>query len=301
MFKDLIRIMPRRVLSVGAVPCITLFFFCAMLLACSEKKLAMDTLSTQAPYSVEGLEREGLNREIKEALRRVPRHQFVPKELTELAYSDRALPIAHQQTISQPYIVALMTQAAEIVRGSKVLEIGTGSGYQAAVLSELGARVFSVEIIPELAEEARQRLLRLGYNDIAIRVGDGWQGWEEFGPYDAIIVTAAAPSFPPSLLQQLAERGRLVMPIEGEEVGIETLVSVQKVGNNLVSSSFGLARFVPLTGQGRKGAKGISERELKVPGALESFIQQQTNPSSSSAAKPPVSVPKNSEKEAKDD
>ncbi len=240
-----------------------------------------EQLST-APYNIEGLEREGLGAPIKEALRRVPRHKFVPEELTELAYSDRALPIAHQQSISQPYIVALMTQAADIVRGSKVLEIGTGSGYQAAVLSELGAKVFSVEIIPELAKEAEQRLTALGYDNISIRAGDGWQGWEENGPYDAIIVTAAAPAFPPALLQQLAERGKLVMPIEGEEVGIETLVSVQRVGNNLVTSSLGLARFVPLTGVGREGAKGLNAEQLKAPSALETFITQQTSTGPSS-------------------
>ncbi len=249
--------------------------------ACGTANRTDPSMNTNADarYQVQGLERPGLKLAIKEAITRVPRHRFVSEELSDIAYSDRALPIAHEQTISQPYVVALMTQAANVVDGSKVLEIGTGSGYQAAVLSELGAKVFTIEIIPELAADAKKRLQTLGYQDINVRSGDGWQGWAEEGPYDAIIVTAAAPSFPPALLEQLAERGKLVMPLEGDEVGLETLVSVQRVGENFVTSSLGSVRFVPLKGEARSGAVGLGKEDLKQPSALESFMDEQSEQS----------------------
>jgi protein-L-isoaspartate(D-aspartate) O-methyltransferase len=150
---------------------------------------------------------------VLKAMSTVPRHEFVPPELRPLAYDDRPLPIGHDVTISQPYIVALMTELAEVKKGERVLDVGTGSGYQAAVLAELGAEVWGVEIIPEHAEAAAKRLARLGYDKARVRQGDGWQGWKEHAPYDAIIVAAAPAEVPQALLDQLAVGGRLVIPV----------------------------------------------------------------------------------------
>lgn len=199
-----------------------------------------------------GLERSNIvDEKVLEVMYRLPRHLFVPDHLREEANDDRALPIGAHQTISQPYIVALMTQEANVSAGSKVLEIGTGSGYQAAVLAELGAKVFSMEIIPELAESARKRLSGLGYSSISVRVGDGWKGWPEEAPFDAILVTAAAPVAPPELLKQLANRGRLIIPLEIKNEEGETLVVIERKGDDFVTKNLGAVRFVPLTGEGR--------------------------------------------------
>jgi len=149
------------------------------------------------------------------AMERVPRHLFVPEHIRHLAYDDTPLPIGHGQTISQPYIVALMTQALELDGDEKVLEVGTGSGYQTAILCELAREVFSVERIPELAEGAKERLAELGYRNVRIRVGDGSLGWPEEAPFDRIIVTGALPKLPDPLWEQLADGGRLVAPIGG--------------------------------------------------------------------------------------
>jgi len=150
---------------------------------------------------------------VLDALKRVPRHDFVPGYLSREAYADGPLPIGHDQTISQPYIVGLMTETAAIRPQDKILEIGTGSGYQAAVLSLLAAEVFSIEIIPELAESAAARLKKMGYGNVTVRHGDGYQGWPEEAPFDAIIVTAAPPSIPNELVRQLKPGGRLVVPV----------------------------------------------------------------------------------------
>ncbi len=150
---------------------------------------------------------------VLDALKRVPRHDFVPGYLGREAYTDRPLPIGHDQTISQPYIVGLMTETAAIQPEDKVLEIGTGSGYQAAVLSLLAAAVFSIEIVPELAESAAARLKKMGYDNVTVRYGDGYKGWPEEAPFDAIIVTAAPPSIPKELIRQLKPGGRLVVPV----------------------------------------------------------------------------------------
>lgn len=181
------------------------------------------------------------------AMRKTPRHEFVLEQYLNRAYSDSPLPINHGQTISQPYIVALMTELLEIQPGDRVLEIGTGSGYQAAVLAALDVEVYTVEIIPELAQEASERLSRLGYDQIHVLNADGYYGWEEHAPYDAIIVTAAPDHMPQPLSGQLQEGGRLVIPI-GPIGAVQTLWLFEKIGGELVATNMGGVRFVPLTG-----------------------------------------------------
>jgi protein-L-isoaspartate(D-aspartate) O-methyltransferase len=179
------------------------------------------------------------------AMGTVPRHRFVPESLASRAYGDYPLPIGDDQTISQPYIVALMTQWAEVQPKDRVLEVGTGSGYQAAVLAELAEKVFSVEIRPDLARQAAARLKDLGYGRVQVRSGDGYQGWPEAAPFDAILVTAAAPAVPPALTAQLKEGGRLVIPL-GPPGGAQTLVRYRKLKGKLVEEASLPVRFVPL-------------------------------------------------------
>jgi protein-L-isoaspartate(D-aspartate) O-methyltransferase len=179
------------------------------------------------------------------AMGTVPRHRFVPEALASQAYGDHPLPIGSGQTISQPYIVALMSQWAEVAPADKVLEVGTGSGYQAAVLAELAAKVFSIELLPELASQAAARLKELGYGRVQVRSGDGYRGWPEEAPFDAILVTAAAPGVPPALTAQLKEGGRLVIPL-GTPYGTQTLMRLRKVQGKLVQEDSLAVRFVPL-------------------------------------------------------
>jgi protein-L-isoaspartate(D-aspartate) O-methyltransferase len=178
------------------------------------------------------------------ALREVPRHAFVPEELSRSAYDDRPLPIGYGQTISQPFIVAYMTEIVHPGPGRRILEIGTGSGYQAAVLAATGAEVFSIEIIPELAQTARQRLLRLGYRNVTVMNADGYHGWPEIAPFDAIIVTAAAEFIPPPLLEQLTDGGLMVIPV-GSPFFVQTLMLVQRRGEEITSTNLMPVRFVP--------------------------------------------------------
>lgn len=180
------------------------------------------------------------------AMRKVPRHRFVDEALIGQAYGDYPLPIGEQQTISQPYIVALMTEALELKGTEKVLEIGTGSGYQAAILAECAAQVFSVERLPTLADRARRILDALGYKNIKIKVGDGTLGWPEEAPFDGIIVTAAAPAIPQPLLNQLAKHGRMVIPV-GDRYS-QTLMVVRKTPEGLKYDYRGGCRFVKLIG-----------------------------------------------------
>jgi protein-L-isoaspartate(D-aspartate) O-methyltransferase len=187
------------------------------------------------------------NPSVLNAMRSVPRHEFVLEQYIDRAYIDQPLPINHGQTISQPYIVALMSELLEIEVGEKVLEIGTGSGYQAAVLGEMGAEVYTVEIIPELAQEARQKLDYLGYTQITSLTADGYFGWQEHAPYNAIIVTAAPDHLPLPLANQLAEGGRLVVPI-GPVGDFQTLWLFEKTDGELQATNMGGVRFVPLTG-----------------------------------------------------
>ncbi len=177
------------------------------------------------------------------AMRTVPRHRFVQDRLASVAYIDQPLPIGWGQTISQPYIVAFMAEAADIARGERVLEIGTGSGYGAAVLAELGAEVYTIEIIPELAEQARGVLARTGYGRVQVRTGDGWLGWAEHAPYDAIVVTAAPDTLPRALVEQLAPGGVLVVPV-GER--IQTLRVLRRTPGGLREEASLPVQFVPM-------------------------------------------------------
>ena len=186
---------------------------------------------------------------VLDALRRVERHRFVPERLRELAYQDHPLAIGHDQTISQPYIVALMTEEARVRPGARVLEIGTGSGYQAAVLSLLAGHVYSIEIVPELAARARAVFDAHGYTTITLREGDGYRGWPEQAPFDAILVTAAPPEIPQPLLDQLAVGGRLVAPV-GE--GVQELVVVERTATGLQRRPVIPVRFVPMTGEAQR-------------------------------------------------
>ncbi len=181
------------------------------------------------------------------ALRKVPRHRFVPLNLEERAYDDTPLPIGYGQTISQPYIVAYMTEVLQLKGGEKVLEIGTGSGYQAAVLAEITTHVYTIEIIPELADRARKALDDTGYGFVRTRKGDGYYGWEEESPFDAIIVTAAAGHVPPPLLNQLKAGGRIVIPLGGPyEVQMLTLVE-KGIDSTFRTTQLMPVRFVPFT------------------------------------------------------
>jgi protein-L-isoaspartate(D-aspartate) O-methyltransferase len=179
------------------------------------------------------------------AMGTVPRHRFVRSSLAADAYSDRALPIDEGQTISQPYIVALMTALSELAGPERVLEVGTGSGYQAAVLAEIVRQVYTIEILPGLAASAGARLRALGYGRVAVRAGDGYLGWPDAAPFDAIVVTAGATHIPEPLVAQLAEGGRLVIPVGGSS-GAQELIQGRKIGGRLVTRVVLPVRFVPL-------------------------------------------------------
>ena len=184
---------------------------------------------------------------VLESMGRVARHEFVPAALGALAYENRPLPIGEEQTISQPYIVALMTDLARVKKGGRVLEVGTGSGYQAAILADMGARVHTIEIVPSLAASARERLARLGYRDIEVVTGDGYAGIASAAPFDAILVTAGAPHVPPALVKQLAPGGRMVIPV-GEPFAVQHLTVIDKDASGAVTTRRVIpVRFVPLT------------------------------------------------------
>jgi protein-L-isoaspartate(D-aspartate) O-methyltransferase len=181
------------------------------------------------------------------AIRRVPRHRFVQEALRERAYGDHPLPIGEEQTISQPFIVGLMSALLELTGREKVLEIGTGSGYQTAVLAELARRVCSIERLPRLAERARATIEALGYDNVWVRVGNGTLGWPDQAPFDRIIVTAGGPSVPPPLVQQLAEGGRMVLPVGSADN--QTLTIVENVGGEIRQRTQGECKFVKLVGK----------------------------------------------------
>ncbi|HLE82759.1 MAG TPA: protein-L-isoaspartate(D-aspartate) O-methyltransferase [Thermoanaerobaculia bacterium] len=196
------------------------------------------------------LERRGIaDPLVLEAMRKVPREAFVPPELAEEAYADGPLPIGEGQTISQPYIVALMTEALELRGGERVLEIGAGSGYAAAVLAEIAAELYTVERHARLAEEAAARLTRLGYDNVHVRVGDGSLGWPEHAPFDAIVVAAGAPEVPEALKEQLAVGGRLVIPV-GQGRTLQDLLRLRRLSETEYQrEELGGVRFVPLVGE----------------------------------------------------
>ncbi len=184
---------------------------------------------------------------VLEAFESIPRHLFVPEEYRHLAYEDGPLPIGFNQTISQPFIVAYMTQLLDLTGDERVLEVGTGSGYQAAILSALTAEVHTIELIPALAERARKTLKQLGVTNVSIHIGDGSLGWEQAAPYDAILVTAAGPHVPKPLLDQLAEGGRMALPV-GER-GAQVLELWRREGENFSHETLLPVAFVPLRGK----------------------------------------------------
>ena len=193
---------------------------------------------------VQIIDRDVKDAAVLKAMRKVPRHLFVPKEYESEAYDDNPLPIGYGQTISQPYIVAYMTEVAKPDNSKTALEIGTGSGYQAAVLAEVVGRVYSIEIIPELAKESDERLKKLGYRNITVKYGDGYKGWKEYSPFDIVIVTAAAEQIPEPLVDQLADNGRLVIPI-GAPAEIQELILLEKKKGKIEKSRLTFVRFVP--------------------------------------------------------
>ena len=208
------------------------------------KEIAADFAATADYTSVESCDAR-----VMAAMRSVPREEFVPESLREAAYFNRPLSIGHGQTISQPFIVALMTHFLSPQPTDRVLEIGTGSGYQAAILSELVESVYTVEIIPELADQAAKKLATLGYNNVHTHVGDGWRGWPEAGPYDGIIITAAGPDIPPLLVDQLKPGGRMVLPL-GEPYAGQMLTLITKDATGAITTQDLLpVSFVPLTGE----------------------------------------------------
>jgi len=190
-----------------------------------------------------------LNEDVMQVLGTVERHEFVPARQKPFAYENRPLPIAYGQTISQPYIVAIMTELIEPDRDDIVLEIGTGSGYQAAILSKLVNHVYSIEIIEGLADEASARLARLRYDNVTTKLGDGYYGWEEHGPFDAIVVTAAASHVPPPLVRQLRPGGRMIIPVGGRFMTQQLLLLEKTDDGTIITRQIAAVRFVPLTGE----------------------------------------------------
>ena len=195
--------------------------------------------------------KRALDPRVMEAMATVPRHEFVPPAETAHAYENRPLPIGHGQTISQPYIVALMTDLLAVEPADAVLEIGTGSGYQAAILSALAQTVYTIEIIPALETSAAARLKRLGYANVATRLGDGYYGWDEHAPFDGIIVTAAASHIPPPLIAQLKPGGRMVIPIGSPFLTQQLMLVEKRLDGQLRTRQLLPVRFVPLTGGGK--------------------------------------------------
>jgi protein-L-isoaspartate(D-aspartate) O-methyltransferase len=198
------------------------------------------------------------------AMRRVERHRFVPPALAHEAYDNRPLPIGRGQTISQPYIVALSTDLLDLEPAHRVLEIGTGSGYQAAVLAELVARVYTIEIVEPLGQEARARLTALGYGNVDVRLGNGYAGWPEHAPFDRILVTAAAPSVPAALIEQLSAGGRMVIPVDSGLVGQQQLLIEKRADGTVQRRNVLPVRFVPMTGQRAAPRKSLARRSPAV-------------------------------------
>ena len=241
------------------MPAVVVFFCAAVVLsACRSEPArsagansAVAVADSFAPRQQAMVERQIESRGIKAptvlaAMRKVPRHRFVLPGAVALAYEDHPLPIAAGQTISQPFIVAYMTEAAEIARTDKVLEIGTGSGYQAAVLGEIAREVYTIEIIPELAEGARKVLAELGYANVQVRAGNGYLGWPEQAPFDAIVVTAAPDEVPQALVDQLAVGGRMVIPVGTAN---QDMLIIERTPRGVIERRTIPVRFVPMTGK----------------------------------------------------
>jgi protein-L-isoaspartate(D-aspartate) O-methyltransferase len=183
-------------------------------------------------------------------MRILPRHEFVPQDVRPFAYENRPLPIGNDQTISQPFIVAIMTHLLDLEADDRVLEIGTGSGYQAAVLASLVDEVFTIEIVPQLGERAGATLQRLGFTNVHTRIGDGYRGWPEEAPFDAIIVTAAAGQVPPPLVEQLKAGGRMIIPVDGNLAAEQLTLIEKRMDGSVTSRQVMAVRFVPFTRDG---------------------------------------------------
>ncbi len=250
--------------SGGAVPrCATIFALGGLMLtvaagftarAAQMEQAREELIETIQELAAETADETGIasfSPRVVEALRNVPREAFVPENQKRHAYRNRALPIGEGQTISQPYIVALMTELLQLRPGDKVLEIGTGSGYQAAILGELASHVYSIEIVEPLGTAARQTLERLGYGNITVRIGDGYAGWPEEAPFDAVIVTAAPPYIPDALIEQLKPGGRMVIPVGGYAQDLMLLVK-QENGTAINKTVIPVA-FVPMVEGGGAG------------------------------------------------
>lgn len=238
------------------------FFFLLLFFSIGPTRPSSDSKDVGDDYAQSRqkmIERDIVGRGIKdkkviEAMSVVPRHLFVAEENRPAAYQDHPLPIGKDQTISQPYIVALMTELLELKGSEKVLEVGTGSGYQAAVLSVIAREIYTIEIVPFLAERARERLARLGHTNVWVKAADGFYGWEEKGPFDGILVTASAPKIPEPLWRQLNEGGRLVMPLVGERQK-QRLVRARKIEGRRQVEYITDVLFVPMTGPGQEEAR----------------------------------------------
>lgn len=230
-----------------------IFLVCPALLSANEFDSKRHKLIKQIEADVREtslyLDKEKLDSRVIKAMRDVPRHEFVRNRLQQFAYENRPLPIGYGQTISQPYIVAIMTDLIKPKKDHRILEIGTGSGYQAAVLAELVKQVYTIEIIRPLAKESAKRLKKLGYHNVKTRLGDGYYGWDEFAPFDAIVVTAAAGHVPPPLLKQLKPGGRMIIPV-GSRFMTQQLLMVNKDAQGKITTEQILpVMFVPLTGK----------------------------------------------------
>ncbi len=218
----------------------------------TQSQQMLKEIEADALYASSTLGRNHIDERVMKAMEKVPRHEFVPAYLRSSAYLNKPLPIGHGQTISQPFIVALMTDLLQTKKDDVVLEIGTGSGYQAAVLAGLVKKVYTIEIIKELGESARERLVRLAYKNVEVRIADGYFGWEEHAPFDSIIVTAAAGHVPPPLIRQLKPGGRIVIPVGGVYQVQMLMVVTKDASGKLKTEQVLPVRFVPLTGKAEK-------------------------------------------------
>ena len=239
-----------RLVVVLCFICVIQLFTALFTVADSNDREDLQYIKARESMVVNQIEARGVkDKRVLAAMGKVERHRFVPKALRPLAYTDGPLPIGEGQTISQPYIVALMTELLRLEGDEKVLEIGTGSGYQAAVLAELCAHVYTIEILEPLATRAKALLDELGYTNITVKCGDGFLGWKEFAPFDAIIVTCAPPEVPKPLIEQLKEGGRLVIPVG---VFYQELKLIEKKDGKLISESIIPVRFVPMLRNGQR-------------------------------------------------
>ena len=214
-----------------------------------QRAALLEEITEDVQYTARYLSRDALDPRVMRAMGEVPRHEFVPWVERFRAYRNHPLPIGHGQTISQPYIVAIMTDLLDPKPEHRVLEVGTGSGYQAAVLAELVKQVYSIEIIEPLGREAGKRLKELGYDNVSTRIGDGYYGWPEHGPFDGIVVTAAASHVPPPLIEQLKAGGRMIIPVGSRFLTQQLVLIIKREDGSLITRQLLPVKFVPLTGK----------------------------------------------------